>query len=288
MKLKLGAGGSDLMQARARRIAVALGEHGHEVEVVAVGGLDDPGPSWGEELTAKLRKAVLGEEVDAVVHSLEHLPVDEVDDLTMASIPKRGDAREAFIGHAGMPLSGMRHGARIGTRSPLRIAQLHHIRPDLEFVDTKGTIADRVNRVDGDDLDGVVVSAEALDVVGLSNRITDYLDIIPDIGQGAVGMECRVADTHIADVLHAIEDTETRIAIMSERAVLRAMLGFTDRPVGAITRRRGALSIKAGAFSFDGARRIVVELGIPTSEFHAVKTGKRVAEELRVRGADKL
>lgn len=288
MELKLGAGGSDLMQARARRIAVALGEKGHDVDIVAVGGLDDPGPSWGEELTAKLRRALRDGEVDAVVHSLEHLPVDEPEDLVMASIPKRGDSREAFVGHEGMPLSGMRHGARIGTRSPLRRAQLHHIRPDLEFVDTEGTIADRVNRVNGEDLDGVVVSTEALDVVGLSNRITDYLDIIPDIGQGAVGLECRAADEDTAAVLLEIEDTETRIAIMSERAVLRAMQGFTDRPVGAITRRRGALSIKGGAFSFDGQRRIVVELGIPTSEFHAVKTGKRVAEELRLRGADKL
>lgn len=288
MELKLGAGGSDLMQARARRIAVALGEQGHDVEVIAVGGLDDPGPSWGDELTAMLRQALRNKEVDAVIHSLEHLPVDETQDLTMASLPRRGDAREAFVGHNGLPLSGMRQGARIGTRSPLRIAQLHHIRPDLEFIATEGTIADRVARVDGEDLDGVVISAEALDVVGLSNKITDYLDIIPDIGQGAVGLECRVADEDIAAVLREIEDTETRIAIMSERAVLRAMLGFTDRPVGAITRRRGALGIKAGAFSFDGARRIVVELGIPTSEFHAVKTGKRVAEELRVRGADSL
>lgn len=288
MKLRLGAGSSELMQARAHRVADALGEHGHEVEIVPIGEAYDPGPSWGEDIVAALREAVLSRTVDAALYTLEHLPVDKIEGLSIVAVPERGDAREAIVGHNGMPLSGMRHGARIGTKSPLRIAQLHHIRPDLEFVPTDGTVADRVARVDGKDLDAVIVSAEALEVVGLGDRITGYLDIIPDIGQGALGLECRDDTPEVAEALRDIEDTETRICIMAERAVLREMQGFTDRPVGAIARRIKVLGIKAGAFSFDGERRIVVELGIPTSEFHAVKTGRAVAEALRERGADKL
>lgn len=288
VKLRLGAGSSDLMQARAARVAEALKEHGHEVEIVPKGKPHDPGPSWGEDIVNELRTALLNGEVDAALHTLEHLPVEEIPELHLAAIPERGDAREAIVGHNNTALSGLREGARVGTKSPLRIAQIHHIRPDLEFVPTDGTIADRVARVDGEDLDAVIVSAEALDVVGLADRITGYLDIIPDIGQGALGLECRVDATAVADALRDIEDTETRICIMAERAVLRKMQGFTDRPVGAIARRTRVMGIKAGAFSFDGERRIVVELGIPTSEFHAVKTGLAVAEALRERGADKL
>lgn len=276
------------MQARAHRIADALAEHGHEVEVVPIGKDYDPGPSWGEDIVEALRVALREGEIDAALHTLEHLPVEEVDDLEIVAVPARGDAREAIVGHNNMALSGLPHGARVGTKSPLRIAQLHHIRPDLEFIPTEGTVADRIARVDGEDLHAAIISAEALDVLGLADHITGFLDIIPDIGQGALGLECRAEAKDVAKALQDIEDTETRICVMAERAVLRQMQGFTDRPVGAVARRLKVLSIKAGAFSFDGERRIVVELGIPTSEFHAVKTGKAVAEALRERGADTL
>lgn len=288
MKLKLGAGSSELMQARAHRVADALAEHGHEVEIIPVGKAHDPGPSWGEDIVASLRTALRAGEIDAALHTLEHLPVEELEDVEIVAVPERGDVREAIVGHNNTALSGLRHGARVGTKSPLRIAQIHNIRPDLEFVPTDGTVADRIARVDGKDLDAVIISAEALDVLGFGDRITGYLDILPDIGQGALGLECRTDANDVADALRDIEDTETRICIMAERAVLRQMQGFTDRPVGAVARRIKVLSIKAGAFSFDGERRIVVELGIPTSEFHAVKTGRAVAEALRERGADTL
>lgn len=288
MKLRIGIGSTGLSRGRGERVAGMLAEHGHEVQLIPYGADNDPGPHSGGVLVSELRTALRQGEIDAAVQTMEHVPPFLHDDLVLAAFPPRRDFREAFVGVHGNPLSGMRQGARIGSRSPLRIAQLHHMRPDLVFVPVDGAIQDRIARVDDGDLDGLVVSAEAVHMVDLSDLITDYLDIIPAIGQGALAMECRRDAPEVVDALSDIEHGETRICIMAERSVLRAMQGFMNNPVGAVCRRQGVLSLKAGAFSFDGQISIISELGVPTSEVHALRIGEALAKELRARGADKL
>ena len=294
MKLRVGTRGSALALARSEKIAELLRAGGHDVEVVTVA----PSPSETSHMpdnyslgifSKELRQALHDGTVDVVFHSCKDIPLtDKPEDLVIPAVLARYDWRDALVTRNGHPLASLAKGSRIGVTSLRRIAQLRALRPDLTFVDVAGPFIDRLRRLEPGDLDGVVVSATALQDLGLEDRLAEYLPILPAPGQGALALECRAADTEIIEALREFDDVETRICIDAERSVLTSLGTKYLAPVGAHAFRRGILSLKAGAFSIDGTKRHVMEVGLQTSLYHAHRTGANVAEALKARNAQRF
>lgn len=294
VKLRLGVRGSALAVARCDYVASKLRDAGHEVEVIQV--TDDPTDANhlpGEysvlAFAASLREALRDGRCDVVVHSYKDLPLSNYpDDLTIAAVPKRGDHRDALVTLSGHPLASLPRKSRVGVTALRRVAQVRALRPDLTFVQVDGTAEERLRRVEPGDLDAIVLSAVGIKALGYGDRIAEYLPILPAPGQGGLALECEKSDTEVIAALAEIDDIETRICIEAERAVLTGLSTTYMAPVGAIASRRGVLGLKAGVFSVDGTKRVVLEIGMPTSHLHAERTGHNVANALLQRRADRF
>lgn len=294
MKLRLGTRGSALALARSEMVAEQLRSAGHDVEIVRVttSSLDSNHMPDGYSVRAfamELRESLRSGQCDVVVHTVKDIPLtDEPEGLVFPAVLKRGDHRDALVTLKGVPLSALPRKSRLGVTSLRRMAQLRALRPDLTFVDVGGTLEERLRRLDPGDLDAVVLSAAGLKALGLEDRVAEYLAILPAPGQGALALECRADDAEIVAALDEFDDIETRICIDAERAVLTGLSTTYVAPVGALASRRGILGLKAGVFSLDGTKRVVLEIGLPTSELHAKRTGHNVAHALLQRRADRF
>lgn len=293
MKLRLGTRSSALATARSQEVATWLREAGHEVEVLpltadAQDASEMPNrPSALGEFAGELRVALRNYQCDLVVHSYKDIPLgqESAPGLTFAAVPMRNDHREALVSLHDLPLTALPQQSRVGTSSLRRIAQLRQQRPDLTIVDVAGTLEERMQRVAPGDLDAVIFSVAGLARLGEEDRISEVLDFLPAPAQGAMVLECRSADKELIAALAELDDLETRICCTAEREVLSAMgVGYTA-PIGAYAGRHGVLSLKAGAYTTEGDRSIVLEIGMPTSMFHAARTGDSLAYELQERGA---
>ncbi|AQP44209.1 hydroxymethylbilane synthase [Tessaracoccus flavus] len=294
MKLRLGTRGSALAMARSEAVAEMLRGAGHEVEIVKVSGHDTDtihmpeGYSLGE-FAKVLRGSLEDGQCDVVIHSVKDVPLTyKPGDLVFPAVLKRGDHRDALCTTSGVPLSALPRGSRVGITSLRRLAQLKALRPDLTFVDVVGTLVDRLRLLAPGELDGIVASAAGIQSLGLEDRVAEYLPIMTAPGQGALALECRAADEDVVAALAEFDDIETRICIDAERAVLTGLKTTYMAPVAAIATRRGILGLKAGVFSVDGAKRNVLEVGLPTSLYHAQRTGFNVANALLARKAERF
>lgn len=294
VKLRLGTRDSALARARSEIVAETLRGAGHEVELVDVvtSGVDTnhmpEGYSQGV-FARELRDALRAGECDVVVHSVKDIPLsDGPEDLVIAAIPPRGDHRDALATIRGVPLAALPRKSRLGVTSLRRMAQLRAVRPDLTFVDVGGRLEERLRRLEPGDLDAVVLSAAGLKALGLEDRVAEYLPILPAPGQGALALECRAGDEEIIKAVAELDDIETGICVEAERAVLTGLNTTYMAPVGALATRRGILGLKAGVFSIDGTKRVVLEIGLPTSHLHAQRTGHNVARALLKRKADRF
>ena len=282
MRLRLGTRGSALAVTQSETVAAALRELGHEVELVRIktGGDVERGslttlPSLGV-FAAELRTALLDGRCDFAVHSLKDLPTEPVPGLVVAATPAREDARDALCARDGLTLSDLPAGAKVGTGSPRRVAQLRALRPDLLFVDVRGNVGTRLARVAPGDLDAVVLAAAGLNRLGLADRITDLLDILPAPGQGALALECREDAAEILTVLAELDDEGTRVAVDAERAVLSGLGGGCAAPIAAWGRDG---QLRAGVFAVDGSS--AAQTQVPLGE----RAGATAAEELLRHGA---
>lgn len=294
MKLRLGTRGSALALARSEAVAEQLRAAGHEVEVVRVTTVASDSSHLPDEYSVgvfakELRQGLRDGQCDVVVHSVKDIPLtDEPEGLTFPAVLKREDHRDALVSLRGVPLAALPRKSRVGLAALRRMAQLRALRPDLTFVGIGGTTIDRLRRLDPGDLDAVVLSASGLKALGLEDRIAEYLPILPAPGQGALALECRADDAELVTALREFDDVETRICIDAERAVLTGLDTSYLAPVGALASRRGILGLKAGVFSVDGTKRVVLEIGLPTSELHAQRTGHNVANALKQRKAERF
>ena len=293
MKLRLGTRGSALALARSERIAERLRSGGHEVEIVQVATsaheTSHMPDNYSQGVFSQELREALRHDIDVVFHSVKDIPLtDKPDDLVIPAVLPRDDHRDVLVTRSGHPLASLPRGSRIGVTSLRRIAQLRALRPDLTFVDVAGPFMDRLRRLEPGDLDGVVVSATALNDLGLQERLAEYLPILTAPGQGALALECLKADEEVVAALKEFDDVETRICVDAERAVLIGLETKYLAPVGAHAFRRGILSLKAGAFSIDGTKKHVLEVGLPTSEYHAQSTGFNVANALKQRDAQRF
>src|SRR5450759_4330479 len=234
--VRIGTRGSTLARTQTGQVADALRALGDfEIEFIHIrtdgdrltGSLATLGRT-GVFVTA-LRDALLEGRCDLAVHSLKDLPTGDAPGLTIAAIPPRADARDALCSRDGRPLVGLPSGARVGTGSPRRVAQLLAVRPDLEVVDLRGNVDTRLRRVTEGDLDAVVLAAAGLQRIGRLDATTVPLEptlMVPAPGQGALAVECRAdldPGSALALALRALDDLPTRLAVTAERAVLATL-----------------------------------------------------------------
>lgn len=224
------------------------------VDTVADRRLDIPIWEMGGKgvFVKEVQAAVLDGRADMAVHSAKDLPSVTHDDLILAAVPVRGDARDALVGST---LADLPPGARVGTGSVRRRAQLANARPDLTFTGLRGNMHTRVAKAR--DLDAVVVAAVALERLGLDEEIAEVLStatLLPQVAQGALAVECRRDDHVTVDQLSAIEDTSSRRRVDAERAFLAELGGDCDLPAGAhaVEAPNGELILDVLLASLDG------------------------------------
>lgn len=263
--LRLGTRRSALATTQSQVVAEALrrtsGRDVELVEVVTRGDVDGAPLSviGGTGVFASaLREALLAGEVDLAVHSLKDLPTAPAPGLALAAVPPREDPRDALVTRAGTGLGHLPHGARVGTGSPRRAAQLRAARPDLEVVDVRGNVDTRLRLVADGALDAVVLAVAGLVRLGRDGEGHEVLEpdvMLPAPGQGALAVECRTDDDATSAACAALDHGPTRAAVTAERALLGALEAGCTAPVGALatTGGDGALSLEAVVTAPDGA-----------------------------------
>jgi len=241
-----------------------------------------------------LRDALLDGRCDVAVHSLKDLPTADAPGLTIAAVPRREDPRDALCARDGLTLAALPAGARVGTGSPRRAAQLRAARPDLDVVDIRGNVDTRLGRVAGSatgpgDLDAVVLARAGLARLGRLEAVTEVFDadvLAPAAGQGALAVEVR-ADldpaSELARALRALDDRATRLAVLAERALLARLEAGCAAPVGAaaLLGTDGVLRLEAVVVRPDGSaslrRAASAALGATTDAADAARPGDAAA-----------
>jgi hydroxymethylbilane synthase len=234
--------------------------------------------------TTQLEQELLAGKVDIAVHSLKDLPTAPSHGLVLAVTPPRADPLDALCGSA---LEALRPGARVGTGSARRIAQLKALRPDVEVVPIRGNVPPRLAKVKSG-LDAVILAAAGLRRLGLDDAITELLDpalFPPSPGQGALAVQVRASDRELLEMLNAFGDPDADAAVRAERLLLGELHGGCSVPVGAYaTRSGGVLTLSAQVTSLDGQRK-VTGMVVGTSPETA---GTELAAVLKARGADAI
>jgi hydroxymethylbilane synthase len=294
--LKLGTRGSQLALAQAERVAGLLRAAGREVEMVKIQTSGDRRSGSQLESTGKdawvheIETALLDSSIDLAVHSAKDLPCDLAEGLTIGAFPEREDPRDVFIGAPGRRFGSLPPGARIGTGSLRRVAQLKALRPELEIAPLRGNVPTRLGKIDTMNLDGVILAAAGLIRLGLEDRILDPLDpdrYVPAGGQGALAVEVRIDDDDVQQITAAIEDADVAAQVRAERAFLAEIGGDCHTPVAVHAAIHGVrLRLRALVLSPDGQDRVEgsAEGALETPETMGVTLGR----ELLQRGAARL
>ena len=245
--------------------------------------------------TKELEEALLDGRIDMAVHSLKDLPTIIPERLVLAAICKREDPRDALV--LSRKLDGLHgsvralpKGAIVGTSSPRRLAQLKHLRGDLIFNDLRGNVDTRLRKLDEGQYDALVLACAGLRRLGLENRISAPLptsQMLPAVGQGALGIETRVDDDAANQAAGKLDHKFTRLACLAERAFLRSLGGGCQLPIAAyaIVREK---RIRLDGLVTDTQGNQIVRDRIAGGLDDAEELGKRLAEQLLARGADKL
>lgn len=258
--------------------------------------------------TREIQAALIDGRADIAVHSLKDLPTEPADRLTLAAVPQRGamfdvlvlsESRKQKAESSGdeslLPsaLCLLPTAARIGSGSPRRRAQLLHRRPDLGFVEARGNVETRLRKLDEGQFDALVLAEAGLTRLELAGRISASLQpplMLPAVGQGALGIECRSDDESTRDVLARLIDRPTLHAVLAERTVLSTLRAGCHAPLGVWTCPDGdSLRLTAVVLSLDGVQRVETERTSPVhSAADAIALGRAVADELLTHGAAAL
>ncbi|OZM80387.1 hydroxymethylbilane synthase [Pseudonocardia sp. MH-G8] len=243
MTLRIGTRPSALATAQTGLVAERLEAAGHACELVQISTSGDRSSAPVAELgvgvfVSALREALARGEIDVAVHSYKDLPTAPDPRLHLAAVPQREDPRDALVARDGMVLGELPSGARIGTGSPRRKAQLEALGLGFEVLPIRGNVDTRIGKVRSGELDAVVVAAAGLIRLGRRDDATELLDplqMLPAPAQGALAVECRVDDLELARSLAAVlDDTATRAAVVAERAVLSTLEAGCSAPIGAL------------------------------------------------------
>jgi hydroxymethylbilane synthase len=283
-----------LTQARAfarELIAIEPGLQIEELHVVTSGDrfqdrpLQDLG---GKGLFVKeIEQALLDDHADFAVHSMKDVPAELAPGLALGCIPRREDPRDALVSQTGVGLGALPAGSVVGTSSLRRRTMLLAVRPDLSVVPLRGNVDTRLRKVREGTVQATILALAGLRRMGLASEASEILDpsaLVPAVGQGALGIECRADDRSIAALLGRLEDGPTRLAVAAERAFLSAVEGSCRLPVAAYAVRDGdELWLRAMVAEEDGSRLRRGECRVrwPDASAEAEEVGRTIGLELR-------
>ena len=252
--------------------------------------LDRPLPEIGGKglFTSELENALLAGEVDAAVHSLKDLPVEDSPGLVVAAIPEREAAHDVLVASNGYTLANLPEGARVGTCSLRRTAQLLALRPDLTVLPLRGNVDSRVRKVMNGEYDAIILAQAGLTRLGLQAHISEIFALnlmLPAPGQGALAVQCRADDAETRKLLAAIHDPFTAAAVDAERSFLSGLGGGCSLPVAAFAEKTNGQIILTGAvISADGKQSI----RLSAVDKEPQQLGQRLADLVLERGAAEL
>ena len=294
--LRLGSRKSPMAIAQSRQVAGMITERtGCQVEIVGLTTLGDVSRAQLTQIggtgvfVSALREALLAGEVDLAVHSLKDLPTGPAAGIVLAAVPAREDPRDALIARDGAKVADLAAGARIGTGSPRRAAQLLGLRGDLRCVPVRGNAGTRLGKVAEGELDGVILACAGLARIGYTHAITQVFEpdeMLPAPGQGALAVECRAGEPGLAALLETVTDEASLAAVTAERSLLEALAAGCSAPVGAYAAGSDPLRMRAAVISADGSRVLRAHGSAPGAD--ARRLGRDLAAELLNRGASDL
>ena len=303
--LRLGTRSSQLATWQSNWVAAQLREHGYAVAIIQISTsgdvLDGPIGAIGSQgvFTKEIQRSLLAEEIDFAVHSLKDLPTDDVEGLCLSCVSKRETIGDVLVSSAGCSLHDLPLNACIGTGSMRRAAQILSQRPDINVRDIRGNVDTRLRKLDEGQYDAIVLAEAGLKRLELFDRISHIIPteiMIPAVGQGALGIECRCGDSHVRSVLDLLCDDRSFVAVTAERTMLQALRAGCLAPVAAWGRfENNALVLTAVVLSSDGTERCDVEQrcellpeGLDSQLSQAASLGRNVAEELSGLGAEEM
>lgn len=264
---------------------VSMKTQGDKILDVALAKIGDKGL-----FTKELESAMLDRQIDLAVHSMKDLPTVLPAGLMIGAICERVDPRDVVISRDGIPLEQLPHGAKVGTSSLRRCAQLLHFRSDLQLDPLRGNLNTRMAKLEKNNLDAIILAAAGVERLGWGDRITQRLsaDIcLPAVGQGSIGIEIRENDPEVYEVVKKLNHFPSEAAIKAERALLKKLEGGCQIPIGALGIVEGEqLTLKAVVAGLDGKE--LVRSSISGKAEDAAQLGETLAGQLIEMGADKI
>jgi hydroxymethylbilane synthase len=304
MKLVIGSRGSKLALWQSEWVKARLEaldpQASVRIEIIKTSGdvmRDVPLATIGGQgaFTKELEVALLERRVDIAVHSLKDLPTVTPEGLTIAAVPEREDPRDALVLRADLrlqnpSLKNLPQGATVGTSSLRRIAQLKHLRPDVQIKDLRGNVDTRLRKLDAGDYDAIILACAGLRRLGLGHRISspvETAEMLPAVSQGALGIETRADNAQANSLVSRLNHAPTRTAALAERALLRSLGGGCQVPIAAhATVSEGRLRLDGLVASLDGAQ--VIRDAIEGDAADADGVGEALAARMSERGAAAL
>ncbi len=272
-RLRIGTRGSSLALWQAEWVKSQLlgGQQELIVELVVIKTtgdkiLDVPLAMVGGKglFVKEIEEALLDGRADLAVHSVKDMPAELPEGLHLAAMPPREDPRDALISKNGAGLDKLPHGARVGTSSLRRAAQLLHLRPDLRIETLRGNVDTRLRKLESEGLDAIVLAAAGLKRMELSQVISEYLEperILPAVGQGALGIETRIGDVSTNEIVASLIHQQTVTTVRAERAFLKRLEGGCQVPIGGYATMEGETLILTGMVAdLKGVRLIRKEM----------------------------
>ena len=288
--LTIGSRGSALALWQARHVAGLLnalsietriqiikttGDHLQTASLVQAGGKG--------LFTKQIEQALLNKSIDIAVHSLKDLPTEITPGLTIAAVPKREDARDALVGST---LADLKLGARVGTSSGRRAAQLRHLRPDLQLEPVRGNVDTRFRKLKNGEFDAIVLAVAGLKRLGFDHEIAEILSaeqICPAGGQGALGIQTRASDPAAREVCLTLDHPDSHLAVDAERTILAGLGGGCQLPVGALAEKSGHLWAVQGVVISPDGKQVLRETRVGCAG--PMEFARDIALQLRARGA---
>jgi hydroxymethylbilane synthase len=296
--LRIGTRRSELARRQTDLVVAALGVPAAIVPITTEG---DRSSSSLQQIggtgvfVSALRDALVRGEIDVAVHSYKDLPTRACDGVTVAAVPSRGDARDALVARDGLTLAELPAGARVGTGSPRRAAQLRALGLGLDVVPLRGNVDTRVRRVLDGELDAVVLALAGLRRLRRDDAVTEIFDpiqLLPAPAQGALAVEARSGDDAVLDAVRSIDDPDSRACVSAERALLAALEAGCSAPVGALAEITedpdGSLEVflRGSVTAVDGSDAVRLSATGPATDAESV--GRRLAALLIANGAEKM
>jgi len=299
MVFRIGTRGSQLALAQSRWVKERIEEtHPHvRVELVRIKTtgdkiLDSPLSKIGGKglFVKEIEEALIEKRIHLAVHSMKDVPAELPEALTLCAFPERVDPRDALISLGDRTLDQLHQAAKVGTSSLRRAAQLRHIRPDLDLVPLRGNVDTRLRKLTSADISAIILATAGLRRLGFEDRITQIISteqVLPAIGQGALGLETRRDDTETISLIHFLNHSPTEIAVKAERAFLKRLQGGCQVPIAGFAHLEDeSVHLTGMVAELDGTALLRDKITGPVNQ--AEDLGTTLAGRLLAQGADKI